>query len=116
MESEGEIGGIGWSLFSREGIQYLQGSSSIRLTNTPIEAEAQALLSAVKKLRALRYKLITFLCDCKSLMDELNKFTKDSIIKRLRNKEAASMIHDNSSLQRQMHLPFVMYLETLCIM
>lgn len=45
-----ENGGIGWSLFSKEGIQQIHGSSMIKPTNYTTEAEATTLLMAVKYL------------------------------------------------------------------
>lgn len=40
-----EVAGVGWSLHSTEGNQHLRGSSSIRQTNTPPEAETEALIT-----------------------------------------------------------------------
>lgn len=59
-----EVAGVGWSLHSIQGSQQLQGSSSIRPTNTPREAEAEALRMAVRQLRELAYKNVHFKSDC----------------------------------------------------
>lgn len=50
-----EVAGIGWSLHSMQGNQLLQGSTSIRATNSPREAEAEALRIAVTQMRALAF-------------------------------------------------------------
>ncbi|KAF3521991.1 hypothetical protein F2Q69_00051330 [Brassica cretica] len=52
-----EDGGIGWSLYSKEGIQVLRGSSSIHSTNSSLEAEAISMSMAVQQMRALRANL-----------------------------------------------------------
>lgn len=48
-------------LYSREGIQKLQGSSSINPTNSPLEAEAIALSMAVQQMKNLSYDQVTFI-------------------------------------------------------
>ncbi|CAH8326187.1 unnamed protein product [Eruca vesicaria subsp. sativa] len=50
-KSPAEKAGIGWSLFSREGIPRLHGSSEIDPTTSPFIAEVRAMLSAVQQLR-----------------------------------------------------------------
>ncbi|KAH0926555.1 hypothetical protein HID58_018811, partial [Brassica napus] len=55
-KSPTEKAGIGWSLFSKEGISWLQGSSAIAPTNSPFIAEAMAMLLAVQQLHTLAYK------------------------------------------------------------
>ncbi|CAN6895434.1 unnamed protein product [Brassica oleracea] len=59
-------------LYSREGIQKLQGSSSINPTNSPLEAEAMALSMAVQQMKNLSYDQVTFISDCKRLIDGLH--------------------------------------------
>ncbi|KAF2578295.1 hypothetical protein F2Q68_00004157 [Brassica cretica] len=70
----------GWSLHSKEGIQKLRGSSSIKATNTPLEAEAMALLMAVRQIKTLRYENVAFISDCKRLIDESNQFFTEETI------------------------------------
>lgn len=56
-KDEKEVAGVGWPLYSNEGTQHLQRSSSINPTNTPREAETMALLMAVQQMRRLAFKL-----------------------------------------------------------
>ncbi|XP_013658448.1 uncharacterized protein LOC106363207 [Brassica napus] len=93
-KNDKEVAGVGWSLHSIQGSRQLQGSSSIRPTNTPREAEAEALRMAVRQLRALAYKNVHFKSDCKSLMDELAQHTNAASIVKVRNTENTSMIQD----------------------
>ncbi|KAG5399231.1 hypothetical protein IGI04_021045 [Brassica rapa subsp. trilocularis] len=74
---------VGWSLYSREGIQKLQGSSSINPTNSPLEAEAIALSMAVQQMKNLCYDQVTFISDCKLLIDGLHHqfYTEETITK-----------------------------------
>ncbi|CAH2070638.1 unnamed protein product [Thlaspi arvense] len=45
--------GIGWSLYSKEGIQLLQSNASIPQTQTFIQAEGIALLMAIQRLQVI---------------------------------------------------------------
>ncbi|XP_013617574.1 PREDICTED: uncharacterized protein LOC106324102 [Brassica oleracea var. oleracea] len=86
-KNEKEGGGIGWSLHSKEGIQKLQGSSSIIPTNSPIEAEAVALLMATQQMRRLQYRNVAFISDCKKLIDELHQCLAGKTITKARHTE-----------------------------
>ncbi|RID72507.1 hypothetical protein BRARA_C04396 [Brassica rapa] len=88
------IGGIGWSLYSIEGTQKLQGSSLIKPTNSSLEAEATAMLMAAQQLWRLRYEHVAFISDCKQLVDELNQCLAEETIKTARTTEAFSMVKD----------------------
>ncbi|KAG5378873.1 hypothetical protein IGI04_026715 [Brassica rapa subsp. trilocularis] len=89
-----EVAGVGWSLHSIQGNQLLQGSSSIHATNTPREAETEALRMAVRQVRALAFSKVHFISDCKSLMDELAQHLTGATIVKVRNTESFSMIQD----------------------
>lgn len=111
---------VGWSLYSREGIRKLQGSSSINPTNSPLEAEAIALSMAVQQMKNLCYDQVTFISDCKLLIDGLHHqfYTEESITKRCITK-TFSLIHDfhemskscsfNFWYQVKSHLQMLMY-------
>ncbi|KAG2324148.1 hypothetical protein Bca52824_006876 [Brassica carinata] len=64
--------GIGWSLHSREGTLRLHGSSAINSTNSPLEAEAMAMLLAIQRMNILSYKNVAMLGDNAELIKELN--------------------------------------------
>ncbi|KAF2610111.1 hypothetical protein F2Q70_00009983 [Brassica cretica] len=52
-----EVAGIGWSLHSMQGNQLLQRSTSIRATNSPREAEAEALrIAKLKRISAENFR------------------------------------------------------------
>lgn len=70
-KNDKEVAGVGWSLHSIQGNQLLQGSSSIHATNTPREAETEAMRMAVRQMRALAFSQVHFINDCKTLVDEL---------------------------------------------
>lgn len=89
-----EVAGVGWSLHGIQGNQLLQGSSSISPTNTPREAETEALRMAVRQMRALAFTNVQFRSDCKSLMDELAQYNTAATIVKVRNTESISMIQD----------------------
>ncbi|XP_024016483.1 uncharacterized protein LOC112089878 [Eutrema salsugineum] len=65
--------GIGWLLFNPSGRCIVQGKASIDPTSTPLEAEAIALLMAVRELRKLGYHDVLMIGDCKVLFDDLQK-------------------------------------------
>ncbi|KAF3511698.1 hypothetical protein F2Q69_00002421 [Brassica cretica] len=72
-----------------------------------IRGEAQALLMDVQQLRRLGYKQITFLNDCRPLVDEWNQFVFDSSIKAVRGSEISSMVQDileNSKCNRPFNI------------
>lgn len=52
---------IGWSLYSKEGIYWLQGSSAIAPTNSPFTTEAMAMLLDVQQIHALAYNEVVIL-------------------------------------------------------
>ncbi|KAF3573803.1 hypothetical protein F2Q69_00060312 [Brassica cretica] len=79
-KNENEEGGIGWSLYSKEGIQKLQGSSAIMSTNSYLEAEGVALLMAVQQMKRLQYHHVPLISDCKRLIDELNQYVTEKTI------------------------------------
>ena len=89
-----EVAGVGWSLHGIQGNQLIQGSSSISPTNTPREAETEALRMAVRQMRALAFTNVQFRSDCKSLMDELAQYTTAATIVKVRNTESISMVQD----------------------
>ncbi|CAN6817835.1 unnamed protein product, partial [Brassica oleracea] len=62
--NEKEVGGIGWVLYSKEGVHKLHASSSIKPTNSPFEVEACSLLMAVQEVWKLRYKHVAFMTNC----------------------------------------------------
>ncbi|KAL0733623.1 hypothetical protein Bca4012_009833 [Brassica carinata] len=101
-----ECGGIGWSLFSKKGIQQIKGSSMIEPTNSSLEAEATALLMAVQQMRRFNYKHVTFMSDCKILIDELHQQQAEQTIKVRCITEAASMIHDIKEISKTMGFMF----------
>ena len=105
-KNEKEVGGIGWSFYSREGFQNLQGSSSINPTNSLLEAEAIALSMAVQQMKNLRYNQVTFISDCKRLIDGLHQFyTEETITKRCITK-AFSLIHDIHEMSKSCSFNF----------
>ncbi|CAA0387563.1 unnamed protein product [Arabidopsis thaliana] len=65
--------GIGWSLHNRDGTQILHGSGAIHPTQSPTEAEAEALRLAVLDLRRLGYSHVTFCGDLKLIYDTLQR-------------------------------------------
>ena len=89
-----EDGGIGWSLYSKEGIQVLRGSSSIHSTNSSLEAEAISMSMAVQQMRALRYENVAFISDCKSLIEEIKQAQSQQALRVVRSSEAHSFIQD----------------------
>ncbi|KAG2315402.1 hypothetical protein Bca52824_018525 [Brassica carinata] len=95
-KNEKEVGGIGWSLYSTEGIQKLQGSSSIKPTNTPLEAEAISPFNG--SATDVRYDQVTFISDCKQLIEET--ITKRCIT------EAFSLIHDIHEMSKSCSFSF----------
>ncbi|KAG2295758.1 hypothetical protein Bca4012_002816 [Brassica carinata] len=61
----------------------------------------------VQQLRRLGYKQITFLNDCRPLVDEWNQFVFDSSIKAVRGSEISSMVQDileNSKCNRPFNI------------
>ncbi|KAG2328016.1 hypothetical protein Bca52824_010744 [Brassica carinata] len=93
-KNDKEVAGVGWSLHGIQGNQQRQGSSAISPTNTPREAETEALRMAVRQMRALAFTNVQFRSDCKSLMDELAQYTTEATIVKVRNTESVSMIQD----------------------
>ncbi|KAL0719176.1 hypothetical protein Bca4012_068500 [Brassica carinata] len=83
------------------GNQLLQGSTSIRATNTPREAEAEALRIAVFQMRALAFGKVHFISDCKTIMDdELAQYNIRATTWKVRNTESISMIQDIVSVAK----------------
>ncbi|KAJ4876280.1 F-box family protein [Raphanus sativus] len=93
-KNDKEVAGVGWSLHSMQGNQLLQGSTSIRATNTPGEAETEALRIAVTQVRALAFDKVHFVNDCKTIVDELVQYITGATIGKVRNTENISMIQD----------------------
>lgn len=83
---------IGWSLYSKEDIHKIHASTSIKPTNTPLEAEACSLLMAVQKIWKLRYKLH-------------HQMAEQTTIK-VRSTEASSMIPDIPAMAKQLSFTF----------
>ncbi|CAH8388733.1 unnamed protein product [Eruca vesicaria subsp. sativa] len=54
----------------KNGIRKLQGDSSIKPTNSSLEAEAVALSIAVQQMKTLGYDQVAFIGDCKPIIDE----------------------------------------------
>lgn len=108
-KSDQELAGIGWSFHIKEGIQKLKGSSSIKPTNTSIEAEAMAMLMAVQQIKNLGYENVAFISDCKQLIDELNQFYTEKNITSMRVTEASSMIRDIYSMSKLCNFTFHFY-------
>ncbi|CAN6844624.1 unnamed protein product [Brassica oleracea] len=73
-----EVAGVGWSLHGIQGNQLIQRSSSTNPTNTPREAETEALRMAVRQMRALAFTNVQF---------------RTTIVK-VRNTESISMVQD----------------------
>ncbi|KAG2299519.1 hypothetical protein Bca52824_035991 [Brassica carinata] len=93
-KNDKEVAGVGWSLHSMQGNQLLQGSTSIRATNTPREAETEALRIAVTQVRALAFDKVHFISDCKTIVDELAQYITGATTRKVRNTESISMIQD----------------------
>ncbi|XP_033139897.1 uncharacterized protein LOC117131724 [Brassica rapa] len=93
-KSPTEKAGIGWSLFSKEGISWLQGSSAIAPTNSPFIAEAMAMLLAVQQLHTLAYKDVVILGDCLELIKSLQAISGEQLHKQLQINEAYSILQD----------------------
>ncbi|KAF2581539.1 hypothetical protein F2Q68_00002559 [Brassica cretica] len=104
--NEKEVGGIGWVLYSKEGVHKLHASSSIKPTNSPFEAEACSLLMAVQEVWKLRYKHVVFMTDCKQLRDELHQQMTEQTIFKVRNTEASSLIRDIVAMAKQFSFTF----------
>ncbi|CAG7888860.1 unnamed protein product, partial [Brassica rapa] len=71
-KSPADKAGIGWSLYSKEGILRLQGSSAIEATTSPLVAEAMAILLAVQQLNCTGYNNVAVLGDSLQLFKCLN--------------------------------------------
>lgn len=70
-KNQTEPSGIGWYLYSIQGIQILQGSSSVQPTNSAFKAESLAMRMATHQLRALRFTNVALFTDCKRVIDEI---------------------------------------------
>uniref|UniRef100_A0A0D3DCR1 RNase H type-1 domain-containing protein n=1 Tax=Brassica oleracea var. oleracea TaxID=109376 RepID=A0A0D3DCR1_BRAOL len=102
-----EVAGVGWSLHSIQSNQLLKGSSSISPTNTPREAETEALRMAVRQMRALAFTNVQFRSDCKSLMDELAQYCRGWIrpSPKARRIDGPARIRYNNSSARRLEAP-----------
>ena len=76
-KSPADKAGIGWSLYSKEGILRLQGSSAIEATTSPLVAEAMAILLAVQQLNCTGYNNVAVLGDSLQLFKCLNHTETD---------------------------------------
>lgn len=93
-------------MHSKEGIQKLQGSSSIIPTNSPIEAEAVALLMATQQMRRLQYRNVAFISDCKKLIDELHQCLAGKTITKARHTEVSSTVRDVHCISKSYNFTF----------
>ncbi|KAG7567824.1 Ribonuclease H-like superfamily [Arabidopsis thaliana x Arabidopsis arenosa] len=64
--------GLGWILTDRQGFTIHQGSNSMASVNSPLQAEALALLLAMKQARNLGFKHLIFASDSAQLVKALN--------------------------------------------
>lgn len=105
-KNQTEPSGIGWSLYSIQGIQILQGSSSVQPTNTAFEAEALAMRMATQQLRALRFTNVALFSDCKRVIDEIKQGMNMETLSNVCITEAHSMIQDIYSLSKEQDFTF----------
>lgn len=68
-KNQTEPSGIGWYLYSIQGIQILQGSSSAEPTNSAFKAESLGMRMATHQLRALRFTNVALFTDFKRVID-----------------------------------------------
>ncbi|KAG2331037.1 hypothetical protein Bca52824_002217 [Brassica carinata] len=86
--NERELGGIGWSLYEKEGIHKLHGSSSIKPTNSALEAEATAMFMAVQQMKEAW-------------------FSTEGTIKGVRVTEAFSLLRDIKVMTKEGNFSFI---------
>ncbi|KAF8090143.1 hypothetical protein N665_0485s0018 [Sinapis alba] len=105
-KSQSEPSGIGWSLYSIQGTQLLQGSTSVQPTNSALEAEALAVRMAAQKLRALRFTNVAFFSDCKKVIDEIKQGMSYTTLKNICISEANTMIRDIKAMAEEQEFSF----------
>ncbi|KAF8099630.1 hypothetical protein N665_0240s0005 [Sinapis alba] len=101
QKSQLEPSGIGWSLYSIQGIQLLQGSSSTQPTNSALEAEAVAVRMTAQQLRTLRFTNVTFFSDCKKVIDEIEQGKSNKTLNNVCITEAHTMIQDIKIISKE---------------
>lgn len=92
--------GIGWSLYSEEGILRLQGSSAIEATTSPLVAEAMAILLAVQQLNCMGYNNVAILGDSLQIFKSLNLTETEEGKKKISINEATPNIVDILALSQ----------------
>ena len=70
--------GIGWILLDNQGRSLLKGSSSIEPINSVLEAEAEALTTAVLQLKRLNYRYVIFCGDSSTIYRYLERVDKQN--------------------------------------
>jgi len=70
----------GWVIRDHEGVPKAWGSSLLKLTTSPLEAEALALLCSLQQAWIRGFTKVYFEGDCKILIDSINNESIDSSI------------------------------------
>ncbi|AED93895.1 Polynucleotidyl transferase, ribonuclease H-like superfamily protein [Arabidopsis thaliana] len=94
-----ECAGIGWVLYNDKAQMVLKGMASIPPTNSSIEAEAEALRSAMMQVRRLGYEEVKFCVDASILYQNVAPYLqKDKKACPTTNSPLAAYIQDIQKL------------------
>ncbi|XP_013607275.1 PREDICTED: uncharacterized protein LOC106313893 [Brassica oleracea var. oleracea] len=96
--SSEENAGIGWALYNKEAKLVLHGKAAIEPIDSPLEAEAEALLMAISQIKRLGFNPVTFCGDSAVLYKQLPQHKEIPMVQKPMSLSCPTYIEDIGNL------------------